>query len=141
MFKIELFICIKIDLVLNNLQWLICHKKPNQIKPNHVVSYSGPHLTPLQLLGREGGAPLPYEHSLVAFVTLCLCDCLWLCDEPLLLWLPTYMISQRLLVFGDPLPSRVSCLHPHIAVFLFTQLEHDGSVKGQYAILEIWVKM
>ena len=28
----------------------------------------------------------------------------------------------------------VSCLHSYIAVFLFAQLEHDGSVKGQYAI-------
>ncbi len=27
----------KEDLVLNNLQWLICHKtKPNQTKPNHI---------------------------------------------------------------------------------------------------------
>ena len=32
MFKIELFICIKMDLALNNLQWLICHKtKAKQI--------------------------------------------------------------------------------------------------------------
>ena len=31
LFEIELFICIKMDLTLNNLQWLICHKiKPNQ---------------------------------------------------------------------------------------------------------------
>ena len=30
-FEIELFICIKMDLALNNLQWLICHKiKPNE---------------------------------------------------------------------------------------------------------------
>ena len=31
----ELFIYIKIDLALNNLQWLMCHKtksKPNQIR-------------------------------------------------------------------------------------------------------------
>ena len=29
--EIELIICIKMDLALNNLQWLICHKtKPNQ---------------------------------------------------------------------------------------------------------------
>ena len=26
LFEIELFICIKMDLALNNLQWLICHK-------------------------------------------------------------------------------------------------------------------
>ena len=31
-FLIEEFICIEIDLALNNLQWLICHKtQPNQI--------------------------------------------------------------------------------------------------------------
>ena len=30
LFEIELFICIKMDLALNNLQWLMCHKtKPN----------------------------------------------------------------------------------------------------------------
>ena len=35
MFKIELIIYIRIDMVLNNLQRLICHKtKPNQTKPN-----------------------------------------------------------------------------------------------------------
>ena len=26
LFEIELFICIKMDLVLNNLQWLMCHE-------------------------------------------------------------------------------------------------------------------
>ena len=31
-FEMELTICISIDLVLNNLQKLICHKKPNQPK-------------------------------------------------------------------------------------------------------------
>ena len=31
MFEIEQFICIKMDLALNNRQWLMCHKtKPNQ---------------------------------------------------------------------------------------------------------------
>ena len=37
MFEIELFVCIKMDLALNNLQWLICHKaKLNQtITSNH----------------------------------------------------------------------------------------------------------
>ena len=31
LFEIELFICIKMDLAINNLQWFICHKtKPNQ---------------------------------------------------------------------------------------------------------------
>ena len=34
MFEIELFICIKMDLTLNNLQWSICHKtKP---RPNNI---------------------------------------------------------------------------------------------------------
>ena len=38
MFEIELFICIKIDLALNNLQWLICHKtKPNQNKTKQTI--------------------------------------------------------------------------------------------------------
>ena len=33
LFEIELFICIKMDLALNDLQWLICYKsKPNQTK-------------------------------------------------------------------------------------------------------------
>ena len=27
LFEIEMFICIKMDLVLNNLQWLICRKQ------------------------------------------------------------------------------------------------------------------
>ena len=31
------------------------------------------------------------------------------------------------------LSTRVICLHIRIAVFLFTQLEHEGSVKGQYS--------
>ena len=32
---IEVFIDIKMDLALNNLQWLMCHKtKPNLTKPN-----------------------------------------------------------------------------------------------------------
>ena len=31
LFEKELFICIKMDLALNNLQWLMCHKtKPNK---------------------------------------------------------------------------------------------------------------
>ena len=30
MFEIELLICIKLNLALTNLQWLMCHK----IKPN-----------------------------------------------------------------------------------------------------------
>ena len=31
LFEIEQFICIKLDLGLNNMQWLICHKS-NQTK-------------------------------------------------------------------------------------------------------------
>ena len=41
----------------------------------------------------------------------------WLSTHVTRFWLSTYM----------------SCLHLCIAVFLFTQLEHDSSVKGQYA--------
>ena len=38
MFEIELLICIKMDLALNNQQWLICHKtKPNQMLPFHTI--------------------------------------------------------------------------------------------------------
>ena len=32
MFEIELFICIKMDLVLNNQQWLMCHKTKQILK-------------------------------------------------------------------------------------------------------------
>ena len=33
MFEIEVFVCIKMDSALNNLQWLICHKtEPNERK-------------------------------------------------------------------------------------------------------------
>ena len=31
LFEIELFICLKMDLVLNNLQWLICHKVKSKV--------------------------------------------------------------------------------------------------------------
>ena len=35
MIEIDLYICIKMDLALNNLQWLMCNKnKANQSKPN-----------------------------------------------------------------------------------------------------------
>ena len=37
LFEIKLFICIKIDLVLNNLQWLICHQTKNAYKSH--ISY------------------------------------------------------------------------------------------------------
>ena len=33
MFEIELFICIKMDSALNNLQWLICHKTQRTNQP------------------------------------------------------------------------------------------------------------
>ena len=33
MLEIELFVCIELDLALNNLQWLICHKT----KPNYLI--------------------------------------------------------------------------------------------------------
>ena len=39
--KIELFICIKMDLVLNNLQWLICHKT-NPNKDETISDYNTP---------------------------------------------------------------------------------------------------
>ena len=38
LFEIELFLCIKMVLLLNNLQWLICHKiEPNQTKSNETL--------------------------------------------------------------------------------------------------------
>ena len=41
MFKIELFICIKMDLALNNLQWLICHKtKCCIVTTNYTQTYT-----------------------------------------------------------------------------------------------------
>ena len=46
--EIELFICIKMDLELNNLQWLMCHKtQPNQTESKvitrfHVFDYRNP---------------------------------------------------------------------------------------------------
>ena len=52
LFEIELFICIKIDLALNNLQVLICHKtqtntqtnKLNQNKRNQTLFHFLHHL-------------------------------------------------------------------------------------------------
>ena len=35
LFEIELIICIKMDLALNNLQRLICHKNPTNQPTNH----------------------------------------------------------------------------------------------------------
>ena len=39
LFEIELFTCLKVDLGLHNLKWLICHKtKPNQTKPHQKIT-------------------------------------------------------------------------------------------------------
>ena len=47
LFEAELFICIKMDLALNNQQWLIFHEtKPNQTKPNHLNMFLKFLLTP-----------------------------------------------------------------------------------------------
>ena len=51
-FKIDLFIRIKTDLALNNLQRLICHKTQPTNQPNH-SAYSTPEC--LQRLDREIG--------------------------------------------------------------------------------------
>ena len=89
MFEIELFICLKMDLVSNNLQWLICHKtKPNKfmsqaecdirlifkwsttgLNPKFSFSYTGCLMKAKQLtallfiycwkLGRDGFLPFP----------------------------------------------------------------------------------
>ena len=46
MFKIELIICIKMDLVLNNLQRLICHKTQTTTQPFRVkISRCNIHLS------------------------------------------------------------------------------------------------
>ena len=37
LFEIELSICIKMDLALNNLQWLICHKPKQTTKHTHIL--------------------------------------------------------------------------------------------------------
>ena len=41
--EIELFICMKMDWAINNLQWLLCHQtKPNQILvKNHLSDHLG----------------------------------------------------------------------------------------------------
>ena len=51
-------------------------------------------------------------------------------------WVTSYELSQRPRFSGLTfwLLTRGIYLHPFIAVFLFTQLEYDGSV-SQYAIL------
>ena len=41
MVEIELLICLKMDLILNNLQLMMCHKtKRNQTKPSFFLSFS-----------------------------------------------------------------------------------------------------
>ena len=40
LFEIELFICIKMDLALNNLRWLICHKTQTNKQTNIYLSIS-----------------------------------------------------------------------------------------------------
>ena len=40
LFEIELFICINMDLALNNLQMLICHKTKTNIQTNGVLAHS-----------------------------------------------------------------------------------------------------
>ena len=41
MFERELFICIKIDLALNNLQMLICHKNQTNKQTNNLKNLPG----------------------------------------------------------------------------------------------------
>ena len=80
----------------------------------------------------EGSLPTTW-HSLAAHVTPSFFDCPWLRDWLLLLWVS--VIPQRPCILPVFLPAvkLESCLHPRITVFLFTQLEHDGAVKYQYA--------
>ena len=90
-----------------------CYIDPYLLR--HVVLYSVPHKAP-------GLLPPSLCVVLIAAVTLwltiwCGCMCIYIISNALMFWLSTH----------------VSCLHPHITVFLLTQLEHDGSVKSQYA--------
>ena len=67
MVEIKLLVCIKMDLVLNNLQWLICHKtKPNQTKPIMFFCSGGTRKKPKQfvssLIGSDSGAAPPLFH-------------------------------------------------------------------------------
>ena len=105
---------------------------------SHVVSDSGLHLAILLLLGREvgvGGKPLGTNWPLSMTVSL------WLRDWPYNVGTCVYIISQRPRIPVDNTMTRflqsthVSGFRPHIAVFLFSQLEHEGCVKGQYARL------
>ena len=50
LFEIERFICIRMDLALNNLQWMKCHKtKPNQKLKLLPKKYKNIHLLVQQL--------------------------------------------------------------------------------------------
>ena len=89
----------------------------------------------LLLFCHEWALPLSW-YLLVVLVTLCLCD--W----PLLLWVPAYMISCYLCISSCQSIWPASHCQPAwaayplcITVYLFTQLDHDGSVKGQYATI------
>ena len=58
------------------------------------------------------------------------------CCACLQIWFPNahaFRLSTHLIRFR--LLTRVSCRHPRIAIFLFSRLEHDGRVKGQYATI------
>ena len=121
--------------------------------PSTVLPYSGLHLALLLLLSR--GRELPHSgHLPVLSEPL---DC------PNLFWPPTarlnvtavclhisfhnayhYRLSTHVIRFW--LPNRMISLHTSIDVFLFTQLEHDASVKGQHATcaslyVNRWIKI
>ena len=121
--------------------FLLCRVAP--------YSYSGLHLKPLLLLGQGGRHctfwALPGCSPCLLAARPCIRD--WrLQDSPLYEVTCIYDLTESAVAIVNlcelfplvnhlscfHLSTHVSCLQPRIAVFLLTQLEHDGSVKGQY---------
>ena len=98
----------------------------------HVIPYSGPHLQFL-LLGWRALSGCSHD-----FMSACL-DCVtdrYSCGY-LHIWLHNAKLFFRLstLVIRFRLSASVSCLLPHITIFLFTQLEHDSLIDGSVKVL------
>ena len=95
-----------------------------------VLPYSELHL-PLLLLGRVESTA-PSRDSFVALRE-------WTSDVSALVYIISHAHAFRLSAYLTCFQllthvSCVSCLHSCIAVFLFTQLEYDGFIKGHYAL-------
>ena len=103
---------------------------------NHVEPYSG-HPSALLFLGWEGGTKLFWgltgNSGDCVYVTGRDCLTVWLTSRrgsPSINNFPTstqFRLSTHVTCFRQS--TRVSCFHPRIAVFQFTQLEQNGSVK------------